>query len=330
MTERNPNPTAGDDRCPCRRCPRNRRGVSDLEAFLRAPGFSGSVVDGPIDTVMAALPQLANVVGVTAAGPVITNDVGTHHPPETIDGPLRSVGDGLVLRINPAALGTVLVTDPSASAPPTVRVFDTEGNSVHVTYLIEGSDRLAFESLSLSRSADVDILDDLALQRQQAQPTAAPEPTPEFADDQIGLIDSILVDGGVARGAALAATARSGFSRVSARRVIDALSYASTIALPMTTATAAPGCLQIHHDALTGAREHHGSMVIASDAARTMINFNSVAQCWVTTVDGAWGPTSAIEVYDRHGRCSFVASQTGPVNRWIYDAWEQLIADLVD
>ena len=72
------------------------------------------------------------------------------------------------------------------------------------------------------------------------------------------------------------------------------------------------------------------SMVIASDAARTMINFNSVAQCWVTTVDGAWGPTSAIEVYDRHGRCSFVASQTGPVNRWIYDAWEQLIADLVD
>ena len=186
MTERDPNPTAGDDRCPCRRCPRNRRGVSDLEAFLRAPGFSGSVVDGPIDTVIAALPQLAHVVGVTAAGPVITNDVGTHHPPETIGGPLRSVGDGLVLRINPAALGTVLVTDPSASAPPTVRVFDTEGNSVHVTYLIEGSDRLAFESLSLSRSADVDILDDLALQRQHAQPTVAPAAEPEFATDQIG------------------------------------------------------------------------------------------------------------------------------------------------
>ena len=103
------------------RCQRSR-------SLPTRPGFSGSVVDGPIDTVMAALPQLANVVGVTAAGPVITNDVGTHHPPETIDGPLRGVGDGLVLRINPAALGTVLVTDPSASAPPTVRVFDTEGN----------------------------------------------------------------------------------------------------------------------------------------------------------------------------------------------------------
>lgn len=330
MTERNTDTPAGDDRCPCRRCPRNRRGVSDLEAFLSAPGFSGSVVDGPIDTVIAALPLLADVVGVTAAGPVITNDVGTHHPPETIDGPLRSAGDGLVLRVNPTALGTVLVTDPSASAPPTVRVFDTEGNSVHVTYLIEGSDRLAFESLSLSRSADVDILDDLALQRQNERPAAAPTPAPEFATDQIGLVDSILVDGGVARGAALARLDRPGFVRVSARRVIAALSHASALAMPMTTGTAAPGCLQMHHDVLTGAREHHGSMVIASDAARTMINFNSVAQCWVTSVDGAWGPTSAIEVYDRHGRCCFLATQTGPVSQWTYDAWEQLIADLVD
>ena len=71
-------------------------------------------------------------------------------------------------------------------------------------------------------------------------------------------------------------------------------------------------------------------MVIASDAAthddqlqlgRTMLGDYGRRRM---------GPTSAIEVYDRHGRCSFVASQTGPVNHWIYDAWEQLIADLVD
>ena len=148
--------------------PRNRRGVSDLEAFLRAPGFSGSVVDGPIDTVMAALPQLANVVGVTAAGPVITNDVGTPTLPKPSTGhcaasatdwscgstrPHWAPSSDRSIRVGPADCpglrhrGQLGARHPTSSRVP---------------------DRLAFESLSLSRSADVDILDDLALQRQQA------------------------------------------------------------------------------------------------------------------------------------------------------------------
>ena len=63
---------------------------------------------------------------------------------------------------------------------------------------------------------------------------------------------------------------------------------------------------------------------------RTMINFKLGRTMLGDHGRRRMGADECDRVYDRHGRCSFVASQTGPVNRWIYDAWEQLIADLVD
>ncbi|GED97434.1 heme transporter [Gordonia crocea] len=330
-----PNETShspGDCRCPNPRCHRLAGATSDLDELLAAPGVTASVVDGPVGTLADALPLLDQIVGVTAAGPVITNDLGIHRRPSYRDDPLHGGAEGISLRINPDMLGTVLVTEPTPHAPPTLRIFDRDGNAVHVTYLVEGSDRLAFEALSLSRSSDIDLLDELSPERRRPV-EVFPVPVDDEAPldtDQLGLFDSILADGGRSRLDALRTVPAPGFARVCSRRVIAALSHAAALTMPMTTCAAATGCLQIRHDRLDGSRERYGSMVLASRGARTMINFNVVDECWVTSATGVWGATAAIELYDREGRCCFVATQTGPVDLTTYEAWQTLTGELAD
>ncbi|MFW0797445.1 heme transporter [Gordonia sp. CPCC 205515] len=316
-------PACGDQ---CR-CSRAQRSASDLDTLLATPGFHGSLISSDITEVAGRMPSLEQVVGVTVAGPVLMNDVGTHETPAEIGGPIRCRPSRITLRINPVRLGAALVTEPAAHVPPTLRLFDADGNTAHATYLTEHSDRLAFESLTLRASTET-------MER-------PPLPDPEFgrfpglrhdpdepANDQIAQFDSILDDGGVGRRSGFAALADDGVTRVESRRVIAAFEHAALLGMSMTTTTAAPGCLQMRHDQLDGAREHRGSMVIASGSCRTMINFNLVDQCWVTWSDGAWGRTGSIELYDRHGRCSLVATQTGSVSAETFEAWNQLMSDV--
>ncbi|GAC70699.1 hypothetical protein [Gordonia soli] len=336
-----------DDAAHRPRCGRDRncwcpadRGANDLDTLLASPGFAGTVLDAGVDGVAPHLPLLDQVVGVTVAGPVIMNDVGAHHAPVGLGGPIRCDASRITLRLNPARLGAALVTDPAAHVPPTLRLFDADGNTAHATYLTEDSDRLAFEAIAMMGSggeavAPAGALDDVlaaeAERRRDADhPTAPPVAEAATPDgiDQIEQFDSILGDGGAYRLSMLPAGADVGMARVPSRRVIAALEHAALLGMPMTLATSAPGCVQMRHDHLDGAREHRGSMVLASGTCRTMINFNLVTECWITWAQGAWGRTGSIEVYDRHGRCSLVATQTGSVSPETFSAWEHLMTDL--
>ncbi|MFT4088591.1 MAG: ChuX/HutX family heme-like substrate-binding protein [Gordonia sp. (in: high G+C Gram-positive bacteria)] len=319
-TEHTSDPTGP---CPCRRCPRLRAAGTDLEQLLTAQGFAGSVLDGPVDTVLTALPLLDQVVGVTAAGPVITNDVGTHLAPVGVGGPLRTPSTGISLRVDPVRLGSVVSTEPIGRTPPTLRFFDRDGAAVHAVYLTEHSDRLVFESLALIGPGAGGIgpagLDGVPLGEGAASCVDVPR-------DQIAMFDHILSDGGRSRGKALAAG--GAVARLESRQVIAALSHAALMTMPVTTVTTAPGCLQMRHDLLDGVREHSGTMVLASAGARTMIDFDDVAACWLTRADGVLGPTHAVELYDRHDRCCFVATVTGAVSESTWQGWEHLMADV--
>ncbi|MFW0784226.1 heme transporter [Gordonia sp. CPCC 206044] len=306
------------DRC---RCPRAQT-TSDLDALLATPGFAGTLLGADVTSVSRHLPALDHVVGVTVAGPVLMNDVGTHDAPTGIGGPIRCRPSRISLRLNPARLGAAVVTDPAAHVPPTLRLFDADGNTAHATYLTESSDRLAFEALSLtggySGAVDRGGRDDAHRATDLDIPPV----------DQIAQFDSILDDGGTQRLSSLPGYSAIGATRVESRRVIAAIEHAALLGMPMTLATTAAGCVQMRHDRLDGAREHRGSMVVASGSCRTMINFDLVAACWVTWSDGVWGATGSIELYDRHGHCSLVATQTGSVSAETIDAWNQLAHDV--
>ena len=327
------NPDAHDEANPaCRRdrgccCPRAQRVTSDLDTLLATPGFAGSLLNSEVTSVTGRLPLLDKVVGVTVAGPVIMNDVGVHGTPVTSGGPIRTDPSRITLRLNPDRLGSALVTDPAANVPPTLRLFDATGNTAHATYLTEHSDRLAFEALSLSAPDSAEPGPATYTDTDTDTDTDhADVPAPQA--DQIAQFDSILGDGGVTRMRSLPGYAEHGYARAPSRRVIAALEHAALLGMPMTMATAAPGCIQMRHDQLDGAREHRGQMVIASGSCRAMINFNLAAECWITWSQGVWGRTGSIEIYDRHAQCAMVATQTGSVSAAIFEAWDHLLTDL--
>ena len=124
--------------------------TSDLDALLADPQFSGHLLRGNASALGGHLPLLDQIVGVTVAGPVILNDVGVHETPTIMGGPIRCRAGRVSLRLHPDRLGSALVSEPAAQAPPMLRLFDTDGNTAHATYLTEASDRLAFEAIGLA------------------------------------------------------------------------------------------------------------------------------------------------------------------------------------
>lgn len=327
--------TGGTPLRPCGRscrCARSSDATSDLDTLLATPGFSGSLLGADVTAIARRLPLLEQVVGVTVAGPVLMNAVGMHETPAGSGGAIRCRPSRITLRINPARLGSALITDPAAHIPPTLRLFDTDGNTAHATYLTERSDRLAFESLALG----IGSADDEGSASATGALTPADAARDDIGDDgipaidQVAQFDAILDDGGLGRLMTFPGLRHAGHTRVESRRVIAALEHAALLGMPATLVTTAPGCLQMHHDQLDGAREHRGSMVIAGGTCRAMINFDLVSECWVTWSDGVWGRTGSIELYDRHSRCSLVVTQTGPVPMASFEAWNQLVADVAD
>ncbi|MFT4041969.1 MAG: heme transporter [Gordonia sp. (in: high G+C Gram-positive bacteria)] len=301
-------------------CARSRAG-NDLETLLADPGFRGTLLGEDVVSLGAHLPLLDQVVGVTVAGPVIVNDVGVHEIPVLTGGPIRCDPSRITLRLNPARLGSALITEPQAHIPPTLRLFDADGNTAHATYLTEFSDRLAFEAIALAAG------------RTAAAPPETPRPQPTTCtgsalEDQITQLDDVLSDGGIRRLASMPAHAAKGFTRVESRQVIATLEYAALHNLSVTVTAAAPGCLQMRHDRLDAAREHRGQVILASGGSRVMINFNLVTECWVTWSQGVWGPTGSIEIYDRHAQCSMVITQTGAVEPAMFYAWQRLLENL--
>ncbi|GAB16911.1 hypothetical protein GOEFS_017_00270 [Gordonia effusa NBRC 100432] len=301
--------------------PHDSAARNDLDDLLGAPGFAGQVLRGCPGRVAGHLPLLDQVVGVTVAGPVIMNDVGTYADPTGMGGPIRCRESQITLRLNASHLRTALITEPTTQRlPPTLRLFDNDGGCAHVTYLTDRSDRLAFESLTLAGyltpATDIDV---------DAHPIAL-----RFGQcDQLDQLDSVLFDGGLTRLRSLPAP-HTDATRVCERRAIAALSHAALLTMPTTLIAGGAGCLQMHDGVLTGSREHEGSMVLASGSARTMIDFNHISECWVTWANGACGRTGSLELYDDSGKCRFIATQTGPQTRAGAAGWAQLVEDIAD
>ncbi|KSU56883.1 MULTISPECIES: heme transporter [unclassified Gordonia (in: high G+C Gram-positive bacteria)] len=296
---------------------------SDLEILLRTAGFAESSVNHDVPAVAARLPGLAQVVGVTVAGPVIMNAVGVHDLPTAVGGPLRVDSQQIALRLNPSRLSSALLSDPAAHVPPTLRLFDHRGNTAHATYLTENSDRLAFEAMTCTGAAAV--LDGPFVDSPAPQ---CVEPSASIDDDQVAQFDAVLTDGGVARLAALPHLDCARTVRVETRAVIAALEHAAGLGMTVTFATAAPGCIQMRQDRLDGAREHRGQMVLASGSTRVMINFDLVGECWVTWPRGVWDRSGSLEIYSRGGECALIVTQTGAVAPPSAQAWQHLAADL--
>lgn len=300
------NPTAAQDSA----------AITDLEALLARPDFSGARIAGGAAGIAEFLPLLDESVAITVSGPAVMNDVGHYDTPTETGGPIRTAKNRISLRLNTSRLDAAVATDPDQYLPPTLRLFDRRGYASHATYLTPRSDRLAFEAL---RSV-----------------TTAPRPTESsqgdlgsWADaDQISQFDSILADGGVSRQAALPSTASFGSRRIDPARIAGALEHLAYLELPMTMVTAGAGCMQIHHDHLIAARHTGGNLTLASGMCRMMVDLSHITECWATVTSGVWGPTASIEMYDRRRHCPVLFTQTGATDAVVAGVWDEVVASL--
>jgi len=219
------------DHC-CRRG--SRDGRSDLAALVEAPGFSGSVLGGHPLTVGAAMPLLDEVVAVTAAGPVILNDIGVHHSPSTLGGLLPAGQEKVGLRLHPDLIGAAIACDPAGGTPPSLRLFDDADAAVHTSYLTHTSDRLAFEALGMLGAApDGTSGPDF--------PPFRPASEVQPPEDQIDLFDTVLDDGGLSRVSSLFAGRCADATEVPAPALPEVLEKAAQRALPLSLCATGSG-----------------------------------------------------------------------------------------
>ncbi|WP_092805179.1 hypothetical protein [Rhodococcus globerulus] len=293
--------------------------MSDLDALLARPGFRGGLIDTTPEVVGKMLPLLDDAVAITVAGPVAVNDSGKYAVPTVPGDPLVCTPGLVSLRLKPSALGSVVTTDAEQHLPPTLRMFDTHGSSSHTTYLTPTSDRLAFEAI---RTAP-----------ETARETRALVPvsnTPAFwaEADQLMQLDFILEDGGTERRNGLVALGAFGYRRIDPQLMAAAMEHLSHHQLPVTTVVAGNGCLQIHRGDLDAAAMFGGTLTLASDTCRTMIDLNGVSECWLTRTYGVHGLTTSIEVYDFRRKCVVVFTQTGPTESAVMDVWEDVMSSI--
>ena len=304
--------------CPHRgecRCAAVER-MSDLDALLARPGFRGGLIGTAPAVVGEMLPLLDDVVAITVAGPVAVNDSGKYEVPTAPGDPLICSPGRISLRLNTSALGSVVTTDAEQHLPPTLRMFDTHGSSSHTTYLTPTSDHLAFEAM---RTAP-DIV-------RETSPLTPMSNTPAFwaEADQLTQLDFILADGGSERRRGLVALGALGYRRIDPHLMAAGMEHLSYHQLPVTTVVAGNGCLQIHRGDLDAAVMFGGTLTLASDTCRTMIDLNGVSECWLTRTHGVHGLTSSIEVYDFRRKCVAVFTQTGPTESAVMDVWEDVM-----
>lgn len=298
--------------------------VSDLDALLSKPDFSGESIGGGAAGVAEFLPLLDESVAITVSGPAVMNDVGHYDTPTETGGPIRTSKNRISLRLNTSRLNAAVATDPDQYLPPTLRMFDIDGFASHATYLTPRSDRLAFEALR-----SVTTRPAIGTVAAPTVPSTREEALAQWSDaDQISQFDSILADGGVARHSALTSLTSLGYRQVDPTGISAALEHLAYLELPMTMVTAGAGCMQIHHDHLIAARMSGGNLTLASGMCRMMVDLAHVPECWATVTSGVWGSTSSIEMYDRRGHCPVVFTQTGATDAVVAGVWEEVVASL--
>lgn len=293
--------------------------MSDLDALLARPGFRGGLIDTVPGVVGEMLSLLGDVVAITVAGPVAVNDSGKYAVPTVPGDPLVCTPGLVSLRLNPSALGSVVTTDAEQHLPPTLRMFDTHGSSSHTTYLTPASDRLAFEAIRNAADAS-----------REANPPIQTSNTPAFwaEADQLTQLDFILADRGSERRNGLVALGALGYRRIDPHLMAAGMEHLSYQQLPVTTVVAGNGCLQIHRGDLDAVAMFGGTLTLASDTCRTMIDLNGVAECWLTRTHGVHGLTSSIEMYDFRRKCVAVFTQTGPAEPAVMDMWEDVLTSI--
>ncbi|MET8981373.1 hypothetical protein ABZX85_37830 [Streptomyces sp. NPDC004539] len=260
---------------------------------------------------------LFQYVQAVTEGPVARIDQAGCYSVPTLRGEAFSVRPGgVALRLDGEAVDSaVLVQDESGGGAVELRLLDQGGRTVHRGRLLSEGDRLLAGLVEGVGSA-------------AGVSNGLPE-VPGWEDgDQLAQFDAVLRDGGVER--------RVGFPRYRGEcREVDAgvvpavFDHLCSVELPIGIGVFAPGVMQacagpVHVTDVTSG----GRLFAAVGQGSVEFDLTGVHTCRLVRSSAAHGPTSALELDDREGRCVAVITQFGIVGEAVHEAWEHLAASL--
>ncbi|AXG81989.1 hypothetical protein [Streptomyces paludis] len=272
------------------------------------------------------MPELARCltlfqyVQAVTGGPVARIDQAGNYAFPSLRGDAFAVHPGsIALRLDSGGVASAVVARDESSGTVALHLYDAAGRTVHQGRLLSEGDRLL---AGLAGTVDAGA--------PAAGPAAAPEVPAWENGDQLAQLDTVLVDGGIARRAAFDRY-RGEHRAIDAGVVPDVLDHVCSVGLPIGVAVFAPAAMQA-----CGGRVHVtdrtiGGRVFAAVAESSVeIDLKGVRACHLVRSPAAHGPTSAIELDDEDGRCVAVITQFGMVGEEVHAAWEHLAASLPD
>jgi putative heme degradation protein len=289
---------------------------TELEALL-ARGEGSARLDLDLDTVAAHLPLLDDVVAMTANGGALLSELAPYAPP-TYTGEAFGPACGTVaLRLHRAAVRGFVTTeaDDEAREPVGLWMFGPDDTALHRSYLVAPGSELVLGVLRLAR-------------RRPAAPVTVAEPVADWPTvDQLALLDSVLVDEGIALHRALHRDCLLG-RRIDPRWVADLLTVLCHHGVPVTLAVPNLGCLQTHTGRLDHVEPRDGVFGVVAGAAQFAYSPADVAQAWMVATHGVCGPTPTLALFARGGRCLALVTQLGLHPTDAVEAWREMTGSL--
>lgn len=281
-----------------------------------AAGHAGIPIDASALEVAATLPVLESSLATTWAEGAAIAQSGAYSS-VTRTGTAFAVPPGrIALRLDPGTVsGAVLVEHRGGD--PVLELVTGTGRRVHRLRSRTPVDHLVLRSLAREHPGPASALAEALLG--DWTPTRAAAQW--SGDDQLSRLDDALTGGSAARRAGRAPVDHR---HIDLRLLPEVLAHLCSTGLPFGAAVLGEGVAQACAGALQAVGVDDGRLGAVFGDASIDLDSTALGACLLVRTAGVHGPTSALELVDRRGRCVAILTQFGLVGAATHRAWEDL------
>lgn len=284
-------------------------GVSEAELICTRLGDGVVRLKNEPQAIMARIPVLGRVKAITRNDHMVLEQKGAYPQPQ-FGGPVGLfVSETIDLRIFWQAWGSAFwVKEGSGeSVRESLQFFDRHGEAIHKIYVIEGSDRTAFDRIvSDFTSVDQVPIDVLPKTARQNGNGAAPVDEEKFRKDWLALQDThdfflLLRDHRISRTRALEIAPEGMAVKVETKSLRKVFQHASSTAMPIMIFVGNPGMIQIHTGPIVNVVDARGWLNILDPELDLHAKEEAIHSSWVVTKPTRDGLVTSLECYDAEG-----------------------------
>jgi putative hemin transport protein len=290
----------------------SRLGVTELELIASGLGKTATRLHANWGGVIQALPGLGPVMALTRNESVVHEKTGPYANVEISAGGKMglTLGDAIDLRLflSRWRFGFAVTDRVASGVRSSLQFFAADGSATHKIYLIEDSDRTAYDAL-VEQFRDKGDAPEITVAPAEAPPPSKPDAAVDaegFRKAWDAMTDTheffgMLAKFGVDRVQALRLAGPSRAAPVALdvpRRLLEAAAKAG---LPIMVFTGNPGTLQIHTGPIFDVKPTGPWINVVDPGFNLHLNQSGVDQVWLVRKPTADGTVTSIELFDASG-----------------------------